>query len=150
MAATRDRALDRRGPYRLDQGDSRRISASSVVDISIQILPSLSPAMTPSSASMTSAQMVGEGRQVTMMSQASASSLGEAAAVAPRSTNDCTKAIVEVANVQVGAVAQDGAGELAADVAEADEPDLHGAQITPRESRIVVAPTSLLTVIVAN
>ncbi len=65
----------------------RRTSDSSVVLISIQTLPAESPAMTPSSASMTAEQAVGDGRQVITTSHRSAISLGESAHPAPPSRN---------------------------------------------------------------
>ena len=65
----------------------RRTSASSVVLISIQTMPAESPARIPSSASITSEQAAGEGRQVMIVSHSSAISLGDPAQEAPASRN---------------------------------------------------------------
>src|SRR6056300_224903 len=67
------------------------ISASSVVLISNQILFSDNPLITPSLDSITSAQILGEGKQVIIKSTLSASSLAEFAALAPKSTNDLVR-----------------------------------------------------------
>ena len=56
-------------PMALTRSPIRRTSPSSVVLISSQILPALSPEMMPSSASITVAQAAGEGRQVIIISQ---------------------------------------------------------------------------------
>ena len=61
----------------------RLTSSTSVVDISAQILPSLMPASTPSCASMTWAQALGDGRQVITRSHVSIISFGLSAHVAP-------------------------------------------------------------------
>ena len=70
---------------------SRRASAWSVVLISSQIFPGVRPAITPSGASMTSAEIAGEGRQVMMRSTPSASARGVAALRAPRAVNAATR-----------------------------------------------------------
>ena len=62
-------------------------SASSVVLISSQILFSERPFINPSSLSMTSAHISGEGRQVMIRSTCFANSLGEFATLAPNFSN---------------------------------------------------------------
>ena len=66
---------------------SRRTSASSVVDISIQIFPSPVTASSPSSASSTSADAAGVGRQVMTASQDSIIRTGLSPQCAPASRN---------------------------------------------------------------
>ena len=61
-------------------------SSASEELISSQIFPSLSPAITPSSASRTSAETLGDGRQVITTSQLSATAFGLSADFAPSST----------------------------------------------------------------
>ena len=75
-------------PRSITSAPRRLTSASSVVDISIQILPSVTSG---SISSITAAEAAGEGRQVMTASQLRIRSAGPSARFAPRATNSPTR-----------------------------------------------------------
>src|ERR1700683_1149439 len=87
VTAARYRTLERMGAARLNGGPP----GGWVLLISSQMLPGASPPSTPSAPSMTSAQTLGEGRQVITTSTASASERAERAALAPRAVSAATR-----------------------------------------------------------
>ena len=96
-----------------------------MVDISIQIFPSPVAASSPSSPSSTSADAAGVGRQVMTASLDSIIRAGALPPVRADVQERANGAAIEIAHRQVDPVAQQRARELAADVAEPDEADLH-------------------------
>ena len=102
-----------------------RISASSVVDISIQILPGVRPDSSPSSPSTTRAEMAGEGRQVITASQSRAICAGEVPCFAPRSTSGRMASALRSRDRQVDPVAQQAARQLVPDIAQPDKAYVH-------------------------
>ena len=89
MAPARDRAIDGGRTDRSDTVTEATISAASVVDISIHTCPARRPAITPSSASSTTADAAGDGKHVITTSTDSAIAFGDSAHFAPPSSNGC-------------------------------------------------------------